>query len=901
MIKKLIATKKSKAQALVEFALVLTLLLTLLYGILEAGRLLFVYASTVTAARQASRYGSATGNSPAGMPYYKDCAGIRAAAQKVGFLSPFTPANILITYDNGPGTANLAWTCLPGAAFSGGTVATGNRVKVCVSTTWRPIIVALVPLSWSGTTNCSGTVTPNAITKQSERTLLSSISIGVTAIPGAWSGSGNLSLAVSASPATYSATGQLITYTYTMRNTGSIDLVGPFSLTANNTSTTCGAGTTLYPGQTLVCTGTYYIVQQDLDDGVVVSLTTATTSGASSAQISTTVTAVQNKQLTLAKSASPTSASVAGRIITYTYTLRNSGNVTLSPPYTVTDNKTSVTCSSIDAIAPGGTTTCTVNYPLKQSPDIDDGILINTATATAKFGSTTITSNTASATVYTSKLVLTIVTSSTTAINTGQVITYSYIVYNNSGAVAASPTITDSKFTVSCPAASIPDQTSITCAPVATTPATYTVTLADMNAGTALTNTATARANGGAIASRAVNVSIPVVQSPALSLAISNITTNPVSAGTPTVTAVGTNNVTFTYTLTNSGNVTLSPPYDVSSLVRHDTFTNPAATCTLPTVPATVPVNGLVPGASTTCTGSMSIIAADLNGTYGAYVINHASATAKFGIAIILSAQQTGIVATYNGARLALGITADPTNAPSTGTPITFTYTLTSTGNAPVILPSPYSIAWTITLGAGAAVAQPSFVCASPITTIPVNSSTTCTGTSSYTTTAAAGNVTNNATAPATNAPPATAQVIVTRNFLCDITHSGPVPDTDTSGPGKDKTTWSIYNKTGGAVHIDSITLIWATLNKSIKNVNLSGTSVWSGSTSASGFPITSSTPSFPGSSLTWPLTVNTGSQPMVLTFSGSTTGIQVILAFSEPSCSAGLDSANPAQQGTWP
>jgi hypothetical protein len=423
-----------------------------------------------------------------------------------------------------------------------------------------------------------------------------------------------------------------------------------------------------------------------------------------------------------------------------------------------------------------------------------------------------------------------------------------------------------------------------------------------MNAGTALTNTATAKANGGAIASRAVSVSIPVIQSPALSLAISNITTNPVSAGTPTVTAVGTNNVTFTYTLTNSGNVTLFPDYKVISKIRNDTFTNPDATCTLPTVPVTVPPNGLVPGATTTCTGSMSIIAEDLNGTYGPYVINHASATATFGIATILSAQQTGIVATYNGARLALGITADPTNAPSTGTPITFTYTLTSTGNAPVILPSPYSIAWTITLGAGAPVAQPSFVCASPITTIPINSSTTCTGTSTYTTTASPGNITNNATAPATNAPLATAQAIVTRSFLCNITHSGPVPDTATSGADKDKTTWSIYNKTGGAIHIDSITVIWATLARDLKNVNLSGTSVWSGSTSASGFTITSSTPSVPASTWIWPLTVvNTAPQPMVLTFSGTTTGIRVILAFSEPSCSAGLDSGNPAQQGTWP
>ncbi|MGE5251945.1 MAG: TadE family protein, partial [Bacteroidota bacterium] len=58
-------THKSKAQAMVEFALALPILLLVVYGLLESGRLLFIYASVVTAARQAARYGSATGLTPA--------------------------------------------------------------------------------------------------------------------------------------------------------------------------------------------------------------------------------------------------------------------------------------------------------------------------------------------------------------------------------------------------------------------------------------------------------------------------------------------------------------------------------------------------------------------------------------------------------------------------------------------------------------------------------------------------------------------------------------------------------------------------------------------------------------------------------------------------------------------
>ena len=96
------ARKKTKAQAMVEFAIVLPLLLVLLYGLLEAGRLLFIYSTVVTASRQAVRYGSATGQGlTTTIPRYQDCAGIRLAAQKVDFLNSFNDDDIVI---------NMIWT-----------------------------------------------------------------------------------------------------------------------------------------------------------------------------------------------------------------------------------------------------------------------------------------------------------------------------------------------------------------------------------------------------------------------------------------------------------------------------------------------------------------------------------------------------------------------------------------------------------------------------------------------------------------------------------------------------------------------------------------------------------------------------------------------------------------------
>jgi hypothetical protein len=109
-------TKKTKAQAMVEFALVLPILLLLLYGILEAGRLLFIYSTIVTASRQAVRYGSATGQGldytaqggpdNTGIPRYQDCFGIRLAAQRVDFLNAIQDDDIIIQYDNGPTDLN---------------------------------------------------------------------------------------------------------------------------------------------------------------------------------------------------------------------------------------------------------------------------------------------------------------------------------------------------------------------------------------------------------------------------------------------------------------------------------------------------------------------------------------------------------------------------------------------------------------------------------------------------------------------------------------------------------------------------------------------------------------------------------------------------------------------------
>ena len=56
--------KKTLAQGIVEFALILPILLLLVLGIIEFGRLIFMYAIVTSSSREAVRYGAATGALP---------------------------------------------------------------------------------------------------------------------------------------------------------------------------------------------------------------------------------------------------------------------------------------------------------------------------------------------------------------------------------------------------------------------------------------------------------------------------------------------------------------------------------------------------------------------------------------------------------------------------------------------------------------------------------------------------------------------------------------------------------------------------------------------------------------------------------------------------------------------
>lgn len=136
-----------KAQAMVEFALVLPILMLLIVGLLETGRAIFMYSGIFTASREGVRYGSAAGDNLAGNPLYQDCLGIKNAAKNAGILLNLQDDNITIQYDHGPGTSIFA-TCSDADGLDESVhVTTGDRILVTIEAQYEPMIPLFVPLS----------------------------------------------------------------------------------------------------------------------------------------------------------------------------------------------------------------------------------------------------------------------------------------------------------------------------------------------------------------------------------------------------------------------------------------------------------------------------------------------------------------------------------------------------------------------------------------------------------------------------------------------------------------------------------------------------------------------------------------------------------------------------------
>jgi len=130
--KQAVKPTRSRGQGLVELSLAFPILMLVLLGTIEVGRLIYIYSAVTTASREATRYGFSLGDNGWGIPRYQDCAGILEAAKAPTSIAGIEAANIEITYDSGPGTEIISY-CPPPS------VANGYRIVIRVTSTFQSI------------------------------------------------------------------------------------------------------------------------------------------------------------------------------------------------------------------------------------------------------------------------------------------------------------------------------------------------------------------------------------------------------------------------------------------------------------------------------------------------------------------------------------------------------------------------------------------------------------------------------------------------------------------------------------------------------------------------------------------------------------------------------------------
>ena len=482
----------------------------------------------------------------------------------------------------------------------------------------------------------------------------------------------SITIAKSSSVSTFSVAGSIVTYSYLITNTGNVTLTNAITVfddkIANVSCPLLPVGG-LAPNNTLTCTGIYTITQADLNFGAVTNTASAISgSTATMTDAVKTITAMQSPGLTIDKRSSTTSFNTVGDIISYSFLVTNSGNVTLTSPITVSDNIIApvpgVFCPALPDIGatidPESTITCTGNYTVTQA-DIDAGGVTNIAAATS--GSTTSPSDTYTVPAIQTRTISLVKTATSVAFSVpGDQVTYDYLVTNSGNVTLNGPfAITDNRVApanLSCPAGNIAPAGQITCT------GTYTVTLDDLTLGS-VTNVATV--SNGATSSPQTSATVPTGTNPALSIEKSTV---PAVTGYIVVGDV----INYSFNVTNSGNATFTRQVDVID----DKIGTIA--CFIPSIGHPVFIAGEV----VTCTANYTVTQADLD---SGFVTNQAFGQTTFGglgpVGNIPVVSPPDIVTVSAGQAPHMTVTKTATNLPvaSIGQALTYTIKVKNDGN----------------------------------------------------------------------------------------------------------------------------------------------------------------------------------------------------------------------------
>ncbi|MBL8101029.1 MAG: LysM peptidoglycan-binding domain-containing protein [Anaerolineales bacterium] len=425
-----------------------------------------------------------------------------------------------------------------------------------------------------------------------------------------------LTLTKTASPTAYDRAGQIITFQYVIKNSGSSQL-GPDQFKVTDTGITtpinCGDPTlTLAPNATVTCSANYTVTQADLGVATVTTTATASGGGAGPSQPATATITKGTTSSNLTPGATISHLVVEGewlwqiarcygadpaKTVAANPQLANpaqiKAGITVTVPNIGSNGKIYAPQPCVGKhLVQSGDTWSSIAAKYGADPTIMQMANSNTLTVGKEVKVPFYTAGINPQPQPSNTLSLTVTATPTSYGQVGQVITINYVIKNN-GTTTLGPT---PPFTVSDPLVSA---TAFNCGPANTTLApaatiscsvTHTITQTDM--GFASISIRATASGGGAGTS-------PVAEAVILrSAAALTLTT---TANSPTYSQVG-QVITFTYVIKNSGSATVGP----AQFTISDPLINPTP------FSCGVPDATIAPNATITCAANYTVTQADL-------------------------------------------------------------------------------------------------------------------------------------------------------------------------------------------------------------------------------------------------------------------------------------------------
>ena len=477
--------------------------------------------------------------------------------------------------------------------------------------------------------------------------------------------------------------GTKLTYTISVTNTGNTTVSG---LTATDTMRYDGNPTldfgAIAPGKTVKIRAQHTVTQDEVNAGKVVNAIVV--SGSSMTSRDSVETSISpSSSLTVSKSVDTADIAaddaIAGKRLTYTITVRNSGNSTVTGVSLADElNGASVGKLGKTTLAPGEQTTATATYAITAG-DIAAGSVVNAVTAKGIAPSgKTVTSNRATARtdIEAPRSALSVSktvdkTSLTGAeARPGMKLSYTIVVTNGGNSTVRNIRLDDLMAGASGPLLAQLDRTELAAGETATAHVSYTVTQSDIDRGR-VTNTVQASGTGvggSAVTSgrSSATTSIEASDSITVSKAVDRTEIPPSSAVPGTA-------LTYTFNVRNTGTRTLKSVSIADSIGSIGKIT-PAKTT-------------LAPGEETTATASYRITAADIK---AGKVVNSATASGTNPSGSSVKSKESRVTTTITGQRTGLTLTKTVDkeiltgDGAKAGAELAYGFKITNTGNVAI-------------------------------------------------------------------------------------------------------------------------------------------------------------------------------------------------------------------------